>query len=72
MKLVYRSIGITLIIFGVLLGIFMLVEKQALPNFIAAKNQFALTYRLAATNFPFYAGICVLAGTILLVKDNKG
>lgn len=50
----------------------MLVEKQALPNFIAAKNQFALTYRLAATNFPFYAGICVLAGTILLVKDNKG
>lgn len=49
----------------------MLVEKQALPEFLAAKNQFALTYRLAATNFPFYAGICVLAGAMLLIKDNK-
>ncbi len=71
MKLAYRSIGITLIVFGILLGIFMLTEKQALPNFLAEKSQFALAYRLAATNFPFYAGICVLAGAMLLVKDNK-
>ncbi|HEY8960515.1 hypothetical protein [Chitinophaga sp.] len=49
----------------------MLTEKQALPNFLAEKSQFALAYRLAATNFPFYAGICVLAGAMLLVKDNK-
>ncbi|MFX1704668.1 hypothetical protein PV783_11975 [Chitinophaga sp. CC14] len=73
MKLVNRSIGITLIIFGILLGIFMLTERQTtvFPDFISSKGKFAIPYQLATTNFPFYAGICVFAGAMLLIKGNK-
>ncbi len=52
-------------------GSFYVNGKAAFTRLMAARSQFALIYRLAATSFPFYAGICVLAGVILLAKDNK-